>query len=113
MKLGKFTEQIKVPISIIPEFDEIITFGSFNIYLVTISMKEKTSLITISNDLTPNYFKGEKTNSLDEDVEKSHKFNEDLYKETPISYFYDIKYHALFCLFSNGRLHRVNLIKNM
>ena len=112
MKLGKMSEQIKMPISIIPETGEIFIFGSSNIYLVKITMKEKTSLITITNDLNPSYYEGIKDNS-DEYEDSCNKFNDDLNNNIPISYFYDKKYHVLFCLFSNGRLHRINLIKNM
>ena len=115
MKLGKLAEQIKMPISIISELDEIFIFGTFNMYLVKTTLKEKTSLLSITNDLNPSYYEGEKGDNSDDDEEKdkSYKFNEDLNNVTPISYFYDTKNHVLFCLFDNGRLHRINIIRNM
>ena len=112
MKLAKMGERIKMPISIISETGEIFIFGSFNIYLVKITMKEKTSLIAMTNDLNLSYYEGLKESS-DENEDSCDKFNSDLNNNTPISYFYDKKYHVLFCLFSNGRLHRINIIKNM
>ena len=36
IQLGKMTEQLKMPISIKPDSDEIFIFGIFNIYLVKI-----------------------------------------------------------------------------
>ena len=114
IKLGKMSEQVKMPISIIPESDDIFLYGCFNMYLVKITMKEKISLISISNDLNPCYNDVEKIGDSEEDEENNNdSFNEDFSKNTPISYFYDLKNHVLFCLFSNGKLHRVNLIKNM
>jgi WD40 repeat protein len=114
IKLGKISEQVKLPISIIPESDDIFVFGCFNIYLIKISMKEKISLIIITNDLNPCYIEGGKEErDIDEDEEDNDTFNEDFCKTIPISYFYDTKNHVLFCLFANGKLHRVNLIKNM
>ena len=115
MKLEKLAEQIKMPITILYELDEIFIFGTFNMYLVKTTLKEKTSLLSITNDLNPSYYEGEKGDNSDDEEEKdkSHKFNGDLNNSTPISYFYDIKNHVLFCLFANGRLHRINIIKNM
>ena len=113
-KLGKMTDQIKVPISLLLESDDIFVFGTFNMYLVKISLKEKISLISISNDLNPCYYEGEKDEISEENEENDNDtFNEDFAKNAPISYFYDEKNHNLFCLFENGKLHRVNLIKNM
>ena len=115
MKLGKLAEQIKMPINLISELDEIFIFGTFNMYLVKMTLKEKTSLLSITNDLYPCYYEGEKGGNSDEGEEKdkSYKFNEDLNNVTPISYFYDTKNHVLFCLFNNGRLYRINIIRNM
>ena len=116
IKLGKISEQVKLPISIIPESDDIFVIGCFNMYLVKISMKEKISLISITNDLNPCYIesgKEDRYEDIDEEENDNDTFNEDYCKSTPISYFYDLKNHVLFCLFANGKLHRVNLIKNM
>ena len=41
MKLGKMNVVIKLPISMIPETDELLIFGSFSLYLVNVNMKEK------------------------------------------------------------------------
>ena len=113
-KLGKMNDQVKVPISILQESDDIFVFGTFNMYLVKITLKEKISLISITNDLNPCYYEGEKEERSEENEENDNDtFNEDFAKSAPISYFYDEKYHVLFCLFENGKLHRVNLIKNM
>ena len=115
LKLGKIFEQIKMPISIKADSDEIFVFGNFNIYLVKASMSERTSLTSLTNNYK-NYFDEDK-DDMDDEEEEDEKdkniFNENLNKSVPISYFYDIKYHILFCLFENGQLHRVNLIKNV
>ena len=115
MKLGKLAEQIKMPISIISELDEVFIFGALNMYLVKTSLKEKTSLLSITNNLIPSYYEGGKgdNSNNEEEKDKSYKFNEDLNNVTPISYFYDTKNHVLFCLFANGRLHRINIIRNI
>ena len=94
-----------MPINIISELNEIFIFGTFNMYLVKTTLKEKISLICITNDLNPNYYEGEKGENSDEEKEKdkSYKFNEDLNNVTPVWYFYGTKNHVLFCLFINGR----------
>ena len=112
IKLGKISEQIKMPISVKPDSDEIFVFGIYNMYLVKISMRERTSLISLTNDYKSGNFDQDNDDSDDEE-NSNNKFNEDLSKSVPISYFYDKKYHVLFCLFINGQLHRVNLIKNV
>ena len=115
LKLGKLNEQIKMPISIKADSDEIFVFGNFNIYLVKASMSERTSLTSLTNNYKNTF--DENKDILDdeeeEDEQDKNMFNENLNKSVPISYFYDIKYHILFCLFENGQLHRVNLIKNV
>lgn len=115
LKLGKLSEQIKMPISIKADSDEIFVFGNFNIYLVKASMSERTSLTSLTNNYKNNF--DENKDDLDDEEEEDEQdkniFNENLNKSVPISYFYDIKYHILFCLFENGQLHRVNLIKNV
>ena len=112
IKLGKINEQIKMPISIKADSDEIFVFGNFNIYLVKASMSERTSLTSLTNNYKNNFDENE-LDEEEEDEENKNLFNENLNKSVPISYFYDIKYHILFCLFENGQLHRVNLIKNV
>jgi len=101
-----------MPISVKPDSDEIFVFGIYNMYLVKISMRERTSLISLTNDYKSGNFDQDNDDS-DEEENSNNKFNEDLSKSVPISYFYDKKYHVLFCLFINGQLHRVNLIKNV
>ena len=108
MKLGKMGDVIKLPISIIPETDDIFIFGCSNLYLVKVTLKERISLISITNNLVPILFGGK-----DQDDQDGYTFNEDFIKSTPISYFYDAKNRVLFCLFNNGNLHRINLIKNL
>mgnify|MGYP002623512048 CR=1 FL=1 len=115
LKLGKINEQIKMPISIKADSDEIFVFGKNNIYLVKASMSERTSLTSLTNNYKNNF--DEDQDDMDDEEEEDEKdknmFNENLNKSVPVSYFYDIKYHILFCLFENGQLHRVNLIKNV
>ena len=113
LKLGKINEQIKMPISIKADSDEIFVFGNFNIYLVKASMSERTSLTSLTNNYKNNFDENELDDEEEEDEQNKNLFNENLNKSVPISYFYDIKYHILFCLFENGQLHRVNLIKNV
>ena len=108
MKLGKMSEVIKLPISIIPETDDIFIFGCFNLYIVKVTLKASISLMTITNNLVSKLI-GEE----DQDDQEGHIFNEDFKKNIPISYFYDAKNRVLFCLFNNGNLHRINLIKTL
>ena len=107
--LGRITEPLQLPISILPNNDEIIIFRNSYIYLSKIAFNEKTSLIAITNNLAiPNI---EVTSKEDDDI--AFNFNEDLNKTEAISYFYDYKNTVLFCLFSNGILYRINLIRNI
>jgi hypothetical protein len=112
IKLGKMTEQLKVPISIKPDSDEIFIFGILNIYLVKTTLKEKSSLLSLTNNIRYGNFEQENEDSDDEN-EIGENFNDDLNNRTPISYFYDVKNHVLFSLFTNGKLYRINLIKNV
>jgi hypothetical protein len=109
LELTKISEQIKAPICIIPVLDEIFIIGSFSLYLVNISLSEKTKLISVTNDLQP-YFLDE-INNDDKDI--CGRFNIDLSKNHIVSYFFDIKNHVFFFLFNNGQLYRMNLIKNL
>ena len=107
--LGRITEPLQLPISILPNNDEIIIFRNSYIYLSKIAFNEKTSLIAITNNSAiPNI---EVTSKEDDDI--AFNLNEDLNKTEAISYFYDYKNTVLFCLFSNGILYRINLIRNI
>ena len=110
IKLGKMTEQIKCPISIKPDSDEIFIFGMLNIYLVNISFKERSSLLSLTKNIRFGNFEDENDSYGENEI--GDNFNDELRKSTPISYFYDIKNHVLFSLFSNGKIYRINLIKN-
>jgi len=111
LKLGKLAEQIKMPISIKPDSDEIFIFGILNIYLVKITCKERSSLLSLTKNMNFENFENENGDS-DGENEIGDNFNDELKESIPISYFYDIKNHVLFSLFTNGKLYRINLIKN-
>ena len=106
--LGKIPDQLTLPISIIPNTDEMIIFSLGNIYFAKIAFNEKASLITISNNLDIIDLTSDETNDI------CYQFNEDLHKhkKDAISYFYDSKNRVLFCIFSNGFLYRINFVKN-
>ena len=108
LKLAKISEKLKLPLTIIPNTDEMIIFNIFNIYIAKVAFNEKASIVTISN----NFEISNKDVTLVEDNDISYCFNEDLQKNEAISYFYDIKNRVLFCLFSNGFLYRINFVKN-
>ena len=108
LNLAKISEKLKLPLTIIPNTDEMIIFNIFNIYITKISFNEKASIVTISN----NFEISNKDMTFKEDNDISYSFNSDLQKNDPISYFYDVKNRVLFCLFSNGFLYRVNFVKN-
>ena len=112
IKLGKMTEQLKMPISIKPDSNEIFIFGIFNIYLVKITLKEKSSLLSLTNNIRLGNIEYD-NNDSDSENEIGDNFNDELRNSTPISYFYDVKNHVLFSLFTNGKLYRINLIKNV
>ena len=112
IQLGKMTEQLKMPISIKPDSDEIFIFGIFNIYLVKITLKEKSSLLSLTNNIRLGNIEYD-NNDSDSENEIGDNFNDELRNSTPISYFYDVKNHVLFSLFTNGKLYRINLIKNV
>ena len=106
--MEKISEKLKLPLTIIPNTDEMIIFNIFNIYIAKVAFNEKASIVTISN----NFEISNKDVTLVEDNDISYCFNEDLQKNEAISYFYDIKNRVLFCLFSNGFLYRINFVKN-
>ena len=108
LKLAKISEKLKLPLTIIPNTDEMIVFNIFNIYITKVAFNEKASIVTISNNCEIS----NKDVTLEEDNDISSRFNEDLQKNDAISYFYDIKNRVLFCLFSNGFLYRINFVKN-
>ena len=108
LNLAKISEKLKLPLTIIPNTDEMIIFNIFNIYITKISFNEKASIVTISN----NFEISNKDMTFKEDNDISYSFNSDLQKNDPISYFYDVKNRVLFCLFSNGFLYRINFVKN-
>ena len=112
IKLEKITEQIKMPISIKPDSDEIFIFGIFSIYLVKITFRERSSLLSLTNNIRLGIFEHPSDDS-DEENDIGDNFNNDLSNSTPISYFYDVKNHVLFCMFINGKLYRINLIRNI
>ena len=105
--LRKISEQLKLPISIVPNTDEMIIFSLRNIYFVKTSFNEKASLIAISNDLNSIDLTSDETDDI------CYHFNEDLQNKDAISYFYDNKNRVLFCIFSNGVLYRINFVKNV
>ena len=110
LNLSKAREPLKLPITLIPNTDEIIIFRKGNIYLAKVAFNEKTSLLAISNNLeVPNIDLSLKD---DNDNDDAFNFNKDLQENEAISYFYDSKNKVLFCLFSNGMLYRVNFVKN-
>ena len=111
LKLGKMQEQIKLPLCILPEIDQFLIFGYLNLYLIKISLSEKISLGSLKNNFKLNSFDNDSDD--EEDSENKDNFKEDYKNDVPVSYFFDIKNHVLFCLFAGGRLHRVNLIKNL
>ena len=108
LKLGKIKEPLKLPITTIPNTDEIIILRKGNIYLAKIAFNEKTSILAISNNLeVPNIdWSSENENDV------AFNFNKDLQQNEGISYFYDSKNKVLFYLFSNGMLYRINFVKN-
>ena len=108
LKLAKISEKLKLPLTIIPNTDEMIIFNIFNIYIAKVAFNEKASIVTISN----NFEISNKDVTLVEDNDISYSFNEELHKNDAISYFYDTKNRVLFCLFSNGFLYRINFVKN-
>ena len=108
LNLGKISVQLKLPISLIPNTDEMIIFTVANIYCANVSFNEKVSLVPISNNLKINGF----DLSLEDEKDMAFKFNKDFHEFSAISHFYDIKNRVLFCLFSDSSLYRINFIKN-
>ena len=108
LKLGKILVQLRLPINIIPNTDEMIIFNFDNIYITKVAFNERASIITVSNDLEVS--NADLTSEKDNDV--SYNFNEDLRNNKVISYFYYNKDKVLFCLFSNGVLYRINFVKS-
>ena len=86
----------------------MIILSLANIYFVKVAFNEKTSLLPISNDLDISNIglTSEEDNSI------VNNFNNDLHSSDAISYFYDSKNRVLFCLFSEGKLYRINFVKN-
>ena len=109
--LGQMYEEFLLPISIKSDTDEIFIFGNSRMNLVKITLKAKTSLLIFDNDAKPKLF----DNGNEDDINSSEykQFNQDLRNNDLVSYFYDMKFHVLFCVFSNGQLYRVNVIKNI
>ena len=108
LKFGKISAQLKLPISVIPNTDEIIIFSIGNIYATKISFNEKTSLLPFSNNIESSNI--DFISQKDDEIIK--KFNNDMISKDVISYFYDSKNRVLFCLFSEGLLYRINIVKN-
>ena len=108
LNLSKICEQLKLPISLMPNTDELIIFNLANIYFVNVAFNGKTSLIPISKHLEISNV----DSTLEEDNNIINSFNNDLHTQDAISYFYDSKNRVLFCLFSNGILYRINFVKN-
>ena len=108
LKFGKISAQLKLPISVIPNTDEIIIFSIGNIYAAKISFNEKTSLLPFSNNFENSNI--DFTSQKDDEIIKN--FNNDIISKDVISYFYDSKNRMLFCLFSEGILYRINIVKN-
>ena len=109
LKLGKISVQLKLPITIIPQTDEMIIFSVANIYFAKVALNEKASLIAISKNLEISDI----DSNLEEDTDIANNFNKDLHNSDPISYFYDSKNRVLFCMFANGILYRINFVKNV
>ena len=108
LNLGKIAEPLILPITIIPNTDEIILFRTTQIYLSKVALNAKTSFVAITNNLDiPDI----DLSSEDDDI--AFNFNKDLHISEAISYFYDGKNRVLFCLFSNGTLYRINFVKNI
>ena len=108
LNVGKIISKLRLPISLIPNTDEIILFSLGNIYITKVAFNSKTSLSAFSNNFDLNNI------SLNEEEDQNidNKFNIDLQSNDAISYFYDSKNRVLFCLFSGGKLYRINLVKN-
>ena len=108
LNLGKIAEPLILPITIIPNTDEIILFRTTQIYLSKVALNAKTSFVAITNNLDiPDI----DLSSEDDDI--AFNFNKDLHISEAISYFYYGKNRVLFCLFSNGTLYRINFVKNI
>ena len=104
---------LTLPISFIPDTDQFLLFGYMNVYLIKISLNEKLSLDSLKNDIKSYNNDQDSDEDDDENDDNKDAFKEDYKNDIPITYFFDAKNHIVFCLFSNGRLHRVNLIKNV
>ena len=110
LKLGKISSKLKLPISSIPNTDEIILFGLANIYFTKVAFNEKTSLLAITNNLD---FSNINAGLIsEEDNLIVNNFNNDLIQLNAVAYFYDSKNRVLFCLFEDGILYRMNFVKN-
>ena len=109
LNLGKIPALLKLPISLIPNTEEMIIFSLSNIYCATVSFNEKASLVALSNNME---LVGIDLSFQDE-KDVAFKFNNDLHKFAAISFFYDSKNRVLFCLFSDGSLYRINFVKNV
>ena len=110
LKLGKISAKIKLPISSIPNTDEIILFGLANIYFAKVAFNEKTSLLAIANNLDFSNINAGLISEEDNII--VNNFNNDLIKMNAIAYFYDCKNRVLFCIFEDGILYRMNFVKN-
>ena len=107
LKLRKISEYLKLPITLIPNTDEIIVFRINQIYLSKVALNVKIKLSAITNNLLmPNI-----DITSEEEKDLAFLFNKDLNQGEAISYFYDFKNNVLFCLFSDGTLYRINLVK--
>ena len=108
LNLGQIISQLRLPITLISNTDEIILFTSGNIYVTKIAFNEKTSLSPFSSNLDIN----DVGCNLEEEEDIDDKFNIDLQSNDAISYFYDCKNRVLFCLFTDGKIYRINCVKN-
>ena len=109
--LGEMYEELLLPISVKMDTGEIFIFGNSKMNLVKTTLKSKTSLLTLDSDSKPKLF--ESGNEDDKNNSENKMFNQDLVNSDLVAYFYDMKFHVLFCVFSNGQLYRVNIIKNI
>ena len=72
LKLGKISVQLKLPITIIPQTDEMIIFSVANIYFAKVALNEKASLIAISKNL--------EISDIDSNLEEAEKLEKQLSK---------------------------------
>ena len=100
IKLSKFSDNIKSPITLIPQTDEIILFIESYVFKTKITTFEQGN----------NVLNSEEFNNVDKvDDCVSSRFIDDVSQNKIISNFYDSNTHAWICLFENGHLYRISL----